>query len=98
MRKYEKMKTYERGFQMKRILLGFLICFIILSMFSSVFATELNTKLNIIQQSSETKYLENDQGYISKTIIDTDEDTGEVTVELGLSNKTNISAEEKEQY
>lgn len=52
----------------------------------SVMATDLKTSLDIIQQASEIKYLENDQGYISKTIVDSNSDTGEVTVELKLSN------------
>ena len=46
----------------------------------------VKTRLDVIKQASETKYLENDQGYISKTIVDSDPDTGEVTIELKLSN------------
>lgn len=52
----------------------------------NVNAAELKTNLDIIQKASETKYLENDQGYISKTIVDSNSDTGEVTIELKLSN------------
>ena len=52
----------------------------------NVNATELKTSFDVIQKASETKYLENDQGYISKTIVDSNSDTGEVTIELKLSN------------
>lgn len=62
------------------------VLFIIFSTFSNVFASDMETTLDIIQNSSEIKYLENDQGYISKTIIDSNSDTGEVTVEVKLSN------------
>lgn len=58
--------------------------FIIFSLFSNVFATD--TTLEIIQKSSENKYLENDQGYVSKSIVDSNNSTGEVTIELKLSN------------
>ena len=64
----------------------FLIIMFCISGFSNVKAAELKTKLDIIQKSADTKYLENDQGYISKSIIDSNKDTGEVTVELKLSN------------
>lgn len=62
------------------------VLFIIFSIFSNVLASDLKTTLDIIQNSSEIKYLENDQGYISKTIVDSNADTGEVTVEVKLSN------------
>ena len=52
----------------------------------NVNAADLETTLNVIQQSSEIKRLENDQGYISKTIVDSNAETGEVTIELKLSN------------
>lgn len=70
-----------------RIICNLLILQIIFGIFSNVFASELKTSLDVIQQASETKYLENDQGYISKTIINSNASTGEVTVELKLSNK-----------
>lgn len=59
---------------------------LILGMCINVNAAELKTKLDVITQASETKYLENDQGYISKTIVDSNAETGEVTIELKLSN------------
>lgn len=83
---------------MKRVINISLICFIILSMFSSVFATDLKTKLDVVQQNAETKYLENNQGYITKSIIESDENTGEVVIDLGLSNITNITEDTKERY
>ncbi len=63
-----------------------IIMFILFGLFSNTFASDTNTKLNIIQNASETKYLENDQGYISKTIVDSNAETGEVTVEVKVSN------------
>ena len=74
-----------------------LIAIIIGSSSSSVFATDLKTALNIVQKSSEKKYLENDQGYISKSIVDIDSNKGEVTIELKLSN-TKKSSWRKELY
>lgn len=64
-----------------------LITIILLVLFSTtVLSTELKTKLDVIKQASETKYLENDQGYISKTIVDSNAETGEITIELKLAN------------
>jgi hypothetical protein len=71
---------------MKKIFSGFIITFLLVGLCGNVFATDTKTSLNIIQQTSETKYLENDQGYISKTIVDSNASTGEVTIELKLSN------------
>lgn len=64
-----------------------LFILLLLVLFSSnAIATDLKTELSIIQKASETKYLENEQGYISKTIVNSNADTGEVTIELKLSN------------
>lgn len=63
---------------MKKTLSLLFLFFIILNISSNVFATELHTQLDIIQKSAETKYLENDQGYISKSIINSDKDKGEL--------------------
>ncbi len=71
---------------LKKIFMILVISILIVGMCGSVNATELKTELDVIQKASETKYLENDQGFISKTIIDTNKDTGEVTVELKVSN------------
>ena len=54
---------------------------------------KLNTKLYVVKDQSETKYLENDQGYITKKIVDSNPDTGEVTIELKIAN-TNKKIEE----
>lgn len=63
-------------------------------MTKDVRATELKTELEIIQNASETKYLENDQGNISKTIVDSNKDSGEVTIELKLENKPKVEEEQ----
>lgn len=68
---------------------------LMIGMCGNVNAAELKTSLDIIQKASETKYLENDQGYISKTIVDSNSDTGEVTIELKLSNTKKESNAEK---
>ena len=74
-----------------KVLIIVSLLFSIISMYTNVFAAELKTKLDVIQEASETKELENDQGYISKTIVNSNESTGEVTIELKLSNtKKNI--------
>jgi hypothetical protein len=72
--------------KLKKIWYIAIVNLIIITSSSCVFASELKTTLNVIQQSSETKYLEDDQGYISKNIVDSNNDTGEVTIELKLSN------------
>ena len=69
---------------LKKIFIILILLMIV--MCESVNAEELKTSLDIIQKASETKYLENDQGYISKTIVDSNASTGEVTIELKLSN------------
>ncbi len=69
-----------------------LIIILILASFSNA---DVKTTLNVIQQSSETKELENDQGNISKSIVDSNPDAGEVTVELKLSNTKKESSVEK---
>ena len=68
------------------ILIMFTILTIIITLIPNVKATDLKTELQIVNQSSETKYLDNDQGYISKKIVDSNAETGEVTIELKLSN------------
>ena len=70
-----------------------IIMFILFGLFSNTFASDTNTKLNIIQNASETKYLENDQGYISKTIVDSNAENGEVTVEVKVSNTSKETSE-----
>lgn len=70
----------------KKIFIIFIAFILVIGICGSVNASELKTNLDIIQQASDIKYLENDQGYISKSIIDSNKDTGEVTIELKLSN------------
>ena len=71
---------------LKKISIILILMLLMISMCGNVNAAELKTNLDIIQKASETKYLENDQGFISKTIVDSNSDTGEVTIELKLSN------------
>ena len=71
---------------LKKFFIILLSIMLMIGTYGSVNATELKTSLDIIQKASETKYLENNQGCISKTIVDSNSDTGEVTVELKLSN------------
>ena len=70
----------------KKIFIIFIMFILLVGICGSVNASELKTKLDIIQKSADIKYLENDQGYISKQIVDSNTDTGEVTIELKLSN------------
>lgn len=72
-------------------ILMILMCIMLISNISLATETNYKTELNVVQKSSETKYLENDQGHISKTIIDSNSNTGEITIELSLSN---VSKEE----
>lgn len=80
---------------MKKIINKVLIITLVVCMFSvntvSVFASS-SYQLNIVKDSAETKYLENDQGYISKKIISSDSKNGEVTVELTVSNTSENDA------
>ena len=71
---------------LKKFFITIITIILIVGICSSVNATELKTQLDVIQKASETKYLENNQGFISKTIVDSNKDTGEVTIELKLSN------------
>lgn len=71
---------------MKKIYIILFVMIYISSISISSFATDLKTKLDIIKQSSETKYLEKDQGYVSKSIVESNPENGEVTIELKVSN------------
>lgn len=61
-----------------------LIIILILTYSATIYALDAN--ISIIEESAETKYLDNDQGYISKKVVDSDEEKGEVTIEVKLSN------------
>ena len=65
----------------------FLILSIVFSSFSSVFATDLQTSLKVVKDSSEIGYLEDNQGYIEKRIVSSDSKNGEITVQLSVNNK-----------
>lgn len=78
---------------LKKVFIVLIVILLMIRMCSNVYAADLKTSLDIIQKASETKYLENEQGYISKTIVDSDSDAGEVTIELKIAN-TNENVEE----
>lgn len=80
---------------LKKIFIMFITITLLVGICGSVNATELRTTLDVIQQASETKYLDNDQGYISKTIVDSNAEIGEVTIELKLSNTKKEKEETK---
>ncbi len=63
----------------------FIIIIVLFGSYSNTFASDTNVRLNIIQNASEIK-LDNDQGYITKTIVDSNSETGEVTIEVKVSN------------
>lgn len=72
---------------MQKKMMGILMMVVFLFTMSGIVkATNEKTKLEIVQTASETKQLENEQGSISKTIVDSNPEAGEVTVELKLSN------------
>lgn len=81
---------------LKKIWCVAIVAIIVITLSTSVLATDLKTTLNVVESASETKELENNQGYVSKTIVDSNSDTGEVTIELKLSNtkpETNTSGD-----
>ena len=80
---------------LKKFFIILISILLMIGMCGIVYAKDLQTELNIIQKASETKYLEKDQGYISKTIVDSNANTGEVTIELKLSNTKKESSTEK---
>lgn len=72
---------------MKKILRVIILIVSIIGLFNnSIYATSDDVILSIIDTSAETKYFENDQGYISKKIVNSDVNKGEVTIELKVSN------------
>lgn len=60
------------------------ICIMIITIENNIYAS--NIDLEVIDRDGQIKKLDNDQGYISKKVIDTNEETGEITIELKLSN------------
>ena len=71
-------------FMKKKVILLIFILMLLLSRY--VFALEIQTELKVLEKFSEKKYLENDQGYVIKTLADINPDSGEAIVELKLSN------------
>ena len=71
---------------LRKVFFIFVIAILIIGASTNVRAVELKTSLNVIQPLGEIKYFENDQGYISKNIVDSNKETGEVTVELKVVN------------
>lgn len=65
------------------LLLLLAVCFVPFNVLA-----EVSRELQIVNSSSETKYLENDQGYITKKIVASDPKNGEVTIELEVTNKS----------
>ena len=76
----------------------FLILSIVFSSFSSVFATDLQTSLKVVKDSSEIGYLEDNQGYIEKRIVSSDSKNGEMTVQLSVNNKEKDTSTEIIKY
>lgn len=70
---------------MKKILKILTLMIITLISFENMIYAKA-AEFKIIDKEGQTKYLENDQGYISKSIVDSDLDNGEVTIELKISN------------
>ena len=76
---------------MKKILSIFLMISVVFVNMMPVSAA--GYKLNIEKESADIKYLENQQGYISKKIVASDLENGEVTVELTVANSKTSSEE-----
>ena len=82
---------------MKKIISSIIIVFFILTINLNVFAVNTETELEVIQKESKTQYLENDQGNITKKIVDYDKENGDVTIEIKVSNVKKDS-QENENY
>lgn len=87
----------KRGIYLRKIIsfLG-IVVFIIITMTGKVNGAEVKTRLDIVQKSIEIKYLEDNQGTVSKDIISSNKDTGEATIQLSINNMlTNKTETEK---
>lgn len=82
---------------MKKIkkIIAVMLIFLIIFTFSSTFATGTKTQLEIVQNDAEIKYLDNNQGNITKKIVNSKLNEGEVSVELSLNNIIKGNEEEK---
>lgn len=76
---------------MKKILSMFLM--ISVAFINMMPVSAASYKLNIEKEAADIKYLENQQGYISKKIVASDLENGEVTVELTVANSKTSSEE-----
>jgi len=72
----------------KKLNIIMLICGLLYTL--PVFAA--NYKIVEVSKNAETKYLENDQGYINKKISSIDEEKGEVIIDLTINNKKKNSS------
>lgn len=68
----------------KKCVLLLVITLIILFISNIVNATEIKNKLEVITQTSKVNL--DEQGFISKTIISSDSNNGEVIIELKINN------------
>ena len=71
--------------KISKILCGIIILLFFLSLFMTTYAANSHI-LSVVSQSAEKKYLENDQGFIEKSIINSNPEKGEVDIQLKLSN------------
>ena len=83
---------------LKKFLGILIIIFLVFSICLNVNAATTKTKLNVIKKASETKYLEKNHGYISKTIVDSNASAGEVTIELNVLNTKKEQSTENKTY
>lgn len=70
----------------KKLTSIFFIIIIILGSLSSVQATELKTKLNVIKKDSAIEYLDDKQGRLEHYISSSDSEKGEITLEAKITN------------
>lgn len=85
------MKIYNK------IIYAILIIAVVCSITMNSYAAELKTKLEVVNMASDTLFLSDDQGYMTKKIVDSNPDTGEVTIELKVSN-VKKEQEKQEKY
>lgn len=74
---------------LKKLCVILIFMLLTISVFNTVNAANLRTTLEVIQANGETKELKNEQGYISKSIIDSNPTTGEVILQIELKNNSN---------
>ncbi len=78
--------------KIKKFTFSILLFVIIISIFSNTYAAN-PVKLEVVKKASETKYLLEGQAFVSKQIVSSDPDNGEVTIELKVSNSSGESEE-----